>query len=308
LAYTFKPNETVEKNVRHIAESQIEKAIAEIDDRDLAMHETVHRLRKRCKKLRGLVRLVRPCFDAYGRENALFRDTASRLSYIRDAEAILETYEDLIDSYADQIDTATFSTIRNRFAERKAEIAREEGLESKLACFRDAMTRAKKRIENWKIDEDGFDAVAGGLGKTYKRGRKAMAEAAEQSTAERLHEWRKRMKYHWYHARLLSELWPASMKPHISAAKELSDLLGTHHDLAVLKRTVVDEFGEIEDQRKVEAFIGLADGRQRSLEVQAFELGRKLLAEKKSALQKRWGAYWRAWQTEEDLRHSGLAA
>lgn len=170
------------------------------------------------------------------------------------------------------------------------------------------MTKAKERIGNWKIDESGFDAVAGGLGKTYKRGRKAMAQAAEQATAERLHEWRKSVKYHWYHARLLSELWPAAMKPHIGAAKELSDLLGTHHDVAVLKRTVVEEFDEIGDHRKVETFIGLADRRQTLLEAQAFELGRKLLAEGKSALQQRWDAYWCAWQTEEEERHPGLAA
>ena len=80
LAYTFKPNRTVEKNVRHIAESQIEKAIAEIDDRDLGMYETVHQ-----------VRFVRPCFSAYGEKNAHFRDAASRLSYIRDAEAACTT-------------------------------------------------------------------------------------------------------------------------------------------------------------------------------------------------------------------------
>ena len=63
-----------------------------------------------------------------------------------------------------------------------------------------------------------------------------------------------------------------------------------HHDLAVLKRTVADEFVEIGDHKKVETFIGLVESRQALLEAQAFELGRKLLAQKKAALQQRWGA------------------
>jgi hypothetical protein len=29
---------------------------------------------------------------------------------------------------------------------------------------------------------------------------------------EHFHEWRKRVKYHWYHLGLLRELWPASME------------------------------------------------------------------------------------------------
>ena len=70
------------------------------------------------------------------------------------------------------------------------------------------------------------------------------------------------LRYHWYHARLLSQLWPAVMKPHIDSTKELSGLLGTHHDLAVSKRTVAVAFDEKGDYRKVETLIGLADQRQ----------------------------------------------
>ena len=94
------------------------------------------------------------------------------------------THDALIEFYSDQIDTSAYSTIRHRFAERKEEIVREKELEEKLVRFRDAMTEAKARIRDWHIGGDGFAAVAGGLGTTYKRGRKALVEASERPPAE----------------------------------------------------------------------------------------------------------------------------
>jgi hypothetical protein len=204
LAYTFKPGKSVQKNVRHVAESQIETAIAELDDGDLSISDTIHQIRKRCKKVRGLIRLVRPRFGAYAPENAAFRDAAAKLSFVRDAAAILKTHDALIEFYSDQIDTSAYLTIRKRFVAHKDKITHAKELRAKLGRFRDAMTDAKARMGDWHIGGDGFDAIAGGLGKTYKRGRIALAEAAERPTAESIHEWRKRVKYHCYHARLLS--------------------------------------------------------------------------------------------------------
>ena len=54
MAYTFELGKSVQENVRHIAETQVDKAISEIDHSDLSTSATVHQIRKRCKKVRGL--------------------------------------------------------------------------------------------------------------------------------------------------------------------------------------------------------------------------------------------------------------
>lgn len=308
MAYTLKAGTSVQENIRDIAGSQIGKAIGEIDDSDLGVDDTVHQVRKRCKKLRGLIRLVRPCFSAYRKENDVFRDAAVRLSHIRDSKAILETYDDLIEFYCDQLDTEDFVPIRNHFARSKTEIAGGKGLDDELARFRDTMTEAGERIGNWNIDKDGFKAIEGGLGKTYKRARKAMAEAEERTSAEWLHEWRKRLKYHWYHSRLLSDIWPEMMKMHIGTAAKLSSVLGAHHDLALLQRAIASVEDEIADRRTAGAVIGLAENRQALLRTEAFDLGRKLLAEKPSALRHRWGVYWSTWQRDDEWWYLATAA
>jgi len=60
MGYKIKRKESIRNAVRRVADEQIGKGIAELDDDALPDPEKVHQLRKRCKKLRGLVRLVRP--------------------------------------------------------------------------------------------------------------------------------------------------------------------------------------------------------------------------------------------------------
>ncbi|MEE4144206.1 MAG: hypothetical protein V2I26_05340, partial [Halieaceae bacterium] len=52
-------------NIRLVARDQIDKALTELADTTLGPHQVVHQVRKRCKKIRGLIRLVRPVFSAY---------------------------------------------------------------------------------------------------------------------------------------------------------------------------------------------------------------------------------------------------
>ena len=61
-----------------------------------------------------------------------------------------------------------------------------------------------------------------------------MKKARKTSTPECLHEWRKQVKTHWYHAQLLKPIWPQFMKPYANTLEELSHTLGDHHDLQVL--------------------------------------------------------------------------
>ena len=92
MGYKFESGDTtVAEGLQRIAGEQIGKALAEIDDDKLDRQAAVHQARKRCKKIRGLIRLVRSGFADYAVENAIFRDAARTLSFMRDTEAALET-------------------------------------------------------------------------------------------------------------------------------------------------------------------------------------------------------------------------
>jgi CHAD domain-containing protein len=133
-----------------------------------------------------------------------------------------------------------------------------------------------------------------------------MQAAWAEPTDTAMHEWRKRVKYHWYHVRLLEEINPEMMLPREQAADELGDLLGDHHDLAVLEARLAEvELGPGTD---MEAFRGLLRQRKAELAEAAFAQGRLMLAERRKALVKRWGSYWTAWDKGKDTPERLLLA
>jgi CHAD domain-containing protein len=306
MAYAFThPGRSVQKELRRIVRRQIDDAIAAIDAHR-PLDRSVHDLRKRCKKMRGVIRLVRPCFPDYAQENAAFRDAARSLSFLRDAAVSLATYDSVAEAHRG--DMRRFAAIRRTLlARRKQAVQDKRAIAECLASFRAAMTAARARVDDWRLDADGFDALAGGLAKTYKRARAGMEAAETHGRAADFHEWRKRVKYHGYHARLLEPIWPLELKAHRKAADALNDLLGEHHDLAVFESMLRNEpkaFGKAD----IEGFATLLNERRDDLALAAFAIGRRLLAEPPKTLVGRWRDWWTIWHKEGVEQQAALAA
>jgi CHAD domain-containing protein len=295
---------TVQDGVRKIAIELIDGAM-DTAGKSRDARETVHRLRKTCKKLRGLIRLVRPAFADYRAENTAFRDAGRELAFLRDSAVLIETYDGLLDAYRDQVERARFAPVRRRLTLQQRQLAKRHDIGPLLEQFRDDMRAARKRVRRWRLNEDGFEAMKGGIAQSYKAAKRAMADASEKPDAEAVHEWRKRIKDHWYHARLLSPVFPPLMKAHRKVAFNLGDLLGRHHDLDVLRQRLTDDaFIDAADR---DALTGLARRRQKALEGKAFLLGARLLAEPASDLTGRWEIYWETWRSNRP-RNAALAA
>ena len=79
-------------------------------------------------------------------------------------------------------------------------------------------------------------------------------------------------------------------------AHELSDLLGDHHDLAVLADEVRSSRDAFVDGRQRAALLFAVRHRQGELAASAFEIGAPLYAEKPKAFSRRIEAYWRSWR------------
>ena len=81
MAFTFDPGADVLDELRNIAHDQLGAAISDLVEPGDDLVEAIHDCRKRCKKLRGLVRLVRPALgDQYSDANATFRDAGRELT------------------------------------------------------------------------------------------------------------------------------------------------------------------------------------------------------------------------------------
>jgi CHAD domain-containing protein len=294
--YRFRRDESVAEGARRIAIAEGEEALERL--RAIRSHEAdeaeaIHGARKDLKRLRTLLRLLRPGLPRalYAHASGRFRDAGRALSASRDAEVKLRTL-DALAAGRDDLAAGALEAWRKILA-RDREAASSPAAEAAVAEAADLIGAGLAEIEAWEEREDGWALLDAGVLRAYQRGREAMAAAQREGGEERLHEWRKRAKDLWYALRLLGEAWPPVLDPAAEEAHALSDLLGDHHDLAVLRADLRQRRLGEEETRALEAAI---DRRQARLAAAALELGRRLYAEPPKAFRRRLRAYWRAWR------------
>ena len=118
-----------------------------------------------------------------------------------------------------------------------------------------------------------------------------MEATGSGATPEIFHDWRKRVKDHWYHSRLLQGFWPEGIRPHRKAVKELSELLGRYQDLTVFLERLdqADLPSEAEDMRR------RAIARRDTLAYESRALGAKIFQGAPEDLPDEWARHWRKW-------------
>jgi CHAD domain-containing protein len=324
MTYRLQRDESLPVGVRRIARELVDEAIGLLDDPGDAIEESVHQVRKNCKMLRGLVRLVRPGMgDVYGEANTTFRDAARELASIRDAHALLATFDDLVAAVGDRgPDTAdAFRRVRAELAAR-AEAASaavrtaagtagdgshgDDGatVDARIVRARELLVAGRDGIDGWPLTND-LDVIRDGVAKTYRRGRRRLRESMFTPTDELLHQWRKRVKYTWYHVRLLRDSAPSVLKPLTGRLHDLSDVLGDDHDLAVLvdqMRADPEAFGGDEVLRQTTAVVDIV---REDLQQRAWRLGSRLYVEPAGTFADRLVGYWRAWIDHGDELPAG---
>jgi CHAD domain-containing protein len=291
MAYRFTLKQTVAQNTRRIALEEVAYALARCGNEGGDREDIVHDVRKKCKRLRGLIRLLRAPLEADGKfesDNAFLRDAARELGTVRDSDVMVETYDNVMDRFEGEIDRRHFGPIRRALTLHVRAAHARDDVASRLAVFRDRMLEARERIEDWHIGDDGFDLLRDGLTRTYRCGRKAMAAAYAEPSDAHFHEWRKHAKYHWYHTRLLEPVWKSEMKARRKAAKQLGEMLGEHHDIATLKTHLAGQNGRISE------FNVLMDRRAVELAAGSRILGERLYAAKPKAIASEVGGWWQA--------------
>lgn len=294
MPYELQAAEPIEAALHRIAGEQLDRALAELDDPDLDRHTAVHQVRKRCKKIRGLLRLVRPALGGtYRFENAWYRDAARDLGWIRDAQSSLESLHTLLDDGDRRSGALPVEPVEAWLLRRRDQVAAQQGrAREALDQFRERLRQGRARVDSWSLSRDGFDALRG-VTDTYRRGRRAMAATGKDSATECFHEWRKRAKYHWYQLRLLHHLHPAMIKAQRRQAGRLGALLGDEHDLAVLRELLLASDDHGLDEATLQPLLVRLEQRRSRVRRKARALGALLYCEKPGQLERRLRCYWR---------------
>ena len=116
--YHWKADEGVSEGFRRIVFDELELTIWQLSENAAALDEAVHEARKSLKKIRSVMRLMRDILGPhYDKENAALGDAGRKLSPLRDAEALIEMF--------DQLDDRGLVSVRKGLAERKKELGRD---------------------------------------------------------------------------------------------------------------------------------------------------------------------------------------
>lgn len=287
MPYSLLPDDpSPTEALRRIARSELGDALKMV--RATEASSLVHSLRKNIKKTRGLLRLVQPNFEGFSAANAALRDAAAGISGLRDAEVMRLTLAELLAARHDPAGAAAAQAM----LEALPPFAHAAPDHAAIATFAEAITAQREAAARWQVSGKGWKAYAPGLHKSFAQGRKLMAEARSSGSDEVMHRWRSRVKHHWYHARLMAPIWPEMLEAHSAAADTLGELLGTHHDLSVLRAAIPAHLPE----GPAAALDQLARAAQQARAEAAFALGARLYAETPEALTDRWGAWFELWR------------
>lgn len=290
LTFAFRPDDrSSEKAARRIAGELLETSRLILADASLPRAKLVHELRKNVKKTRAVLRLVRPAFRDFEQQNASLREAARLIAPLRDADALALTFDRA--TARTDLPLAQITALRDRLAPPSGEEIRPE---ERLEAHRQALAAVEAGIPDWNIRHKGFDSFTGGLERSWDACRRTMRKARDKADADALHLFRKKVKDHWYHARLLSPIWPDMMAAHVTACDRLGKALGQARDLAIL----VDALGResFSGDDAATAVASAAREEEEKLLAKSWRSGARLFAEPSPALARRWRSWWDIWR------------
>ena len=240
--YALRANEAPFDALGRIVSHETMVTAATLRDGKIDLPARVHESRKRFKEVRALLRLFRsPLGEVqFLAENHWYRDTAREIADYRDADAVVAAVTGLPRKVKQRLGFKTMHRLRRVTTQEHHAIyhdaasaqARVENIAAQLPA---AAARTSALVPT-AFGE--FASIEKGLVRTLRDGKRAMRDAYRSGEAAAFHEWRKRVKDHWYHMQLLESVWPKRLARRAGRLEKLSRILGDHHDLEVIRGIV----------------------------------------------------------------------
>lgn len=243
MSFRIDPRASLTREVRRIAGEELDKIITHLNSARDDPNKALHKARRRLKNLRGLIHLVRPGAEAFGRaENDRYRDMSRSLAGPRQASALIETIDRLAGGVDDATTAAELAAVRVRLVRHRAAVTYgEAGLGATIdaavaKCIAGAAALATLALPD--LPEKAADVLAEGALATLRRIRVAMEQSRKRGRTDDFHDLRKAVKTHAAHLSLLRRLWPSPVKPRLKRVDGLGEILGELHDVFVMRKLI----------------------------------------------------------------------
>lgn len=294
MAFRLKQGAPIAVEVRRIVLRQLELAISELHSvGDPQSDEAVHDARRRVKKIRAIIRLVGPVLNGSGRSIDHDLSRVSRLlAPVADGQGVVETLEELARRYGKTLPKPTLEAARVGVIRNSARADHEAEARGIVKIAAGTLRHERKRIKHWKLDARGFKAIGPGLEDSYRRARRMMIHAWSKPRPTRFHTWRRSVKEHWFHVRLLEGRCGNHLLAHQRRIEALDGILGEYHNVILLRDVLVKDTALTRDE--VARCLRVVARYQRVLRRHAETLGVRVFTERPRGFVRRVHRLWRA--------------
>jgi CHAD domain-containing protein len=273
MAFQLTPGRSILRELRRIVRKETRRAAKSlIDDGETE----VHAARKSVKKARAIVQLLgEKHAKRFEKDEKRLRTAGRALSALRDADAVLATFDQLRKRYPNRLAEHTYAVVRRQLVRAKARVIRTARAEQALAGAARTLRKVGRSAKQWpmpSIDRSEWPAL---LEISFRATRKAMRQAEQRRSPEDVHRWRKRLKTLWYQVRLAESLAPR-LGAEIRQAKQLETWLGDAHNLHVLQGIISHDPALRQLPRDVRELTTIAAASEEALVRKAFALGKRL--------------------------------
>ena len=287
-------DETPSAALSRIVSQQALATAGNLRDDAVALERRVHETRKRFKELRAVLRLFRDALgeEQFAIENHWYRDAARELAEYRDADAIVAAIDALPPKVKKKIGRLNVQKLRRAGQhEQRAVYADSTAAAGRLENIATQLPVAAGRLTSISIGDD-FTAVQSRLIATLRIGKRAMKRAFETGDSVAFHEWRKRVKDHWYHVQLLVPVGQRKLVGREQRLGKLSHVLGSHHDLDVIRRMMATAEATFtaNDARRIDRILA---ARQRQLEKRARKIAAPLYKKSSEEMLRKAAKRWK---------------
>jgi CHAD domain-containing protein len=292
MAFRLKQGAPVSDEVRRIVLRQLEVAISELHTvGDPQSDEAVHDARRRVKKIRAIIRLVRPVLDKDARAVDHDLSTVSRLlAPVADGQGVIETLDELARRYGKVIPKPTLEAARARVVRNSQRADRKATTNGAIELARGTLRSERKRIKHWRVGAEGFGAIASGLEESYRRARRMMIVAWSRPKPSHFHSWRRYVKDHWFHVRLLEGRCGYHLVTYERRIEALDGILGEYHNLVLLQHVLVSD--RLVAPAAIVPCLRAVSRYKRVLRQQAQSLGARIYSEKPHGFVRRIKHLW----------------
>jgi len=268
MAFGISRSEDFGAAYRRLILEDIAAARAGLLDANLSPEEGVHGARRRLKRIRSIMRVLRP---ALGRQYEAYRDdirsVARGLAVFRDADVLQTMATDL----------RTVSAPDQRALIERAITSLDKPPPNRRRGSLIPVLRALEELELDAEDlpepKDGKALYLRATRRAYRTGRRTMKLARRGRAATDFHRWRKDAKDLWHLLVLGGKRLPKRMRRHAARVDTLAEILGLDHDYWITGEHIARVAGDLSNQ---EATRHLVAARRKRLQKKALKRGARL--------------------------------